>query len=571
MIYIAGIVAGLLSLWFTHWAFWPQRSLPGNRVRYTKLRLHLRLHPGRGFATLVELWLFWSKTAMLRHSRRARGDLSFWQRLRHPKEHSVFIGRGHWRHALRILAELHTLILSPPRMGKTAWLARMILRYPGPLACTSIKDDLFRFTSGIRARTGRIHVFNPQNIGGIRSTFAINVVAGCQVKETAIRRAQTLVNAVDYSKMKDGDWFRDKASQVLEALLYAAALFNGDLRMISGWVRVSTEEAQERLKADNSIEMAGALFELEKAPAEKTTATIRMVLSQILGFMSDPAVAASVLPFQGPGFDPGRFVRSRDTLYLITNSDQDQSPLAPLFALILGEIKHAATMIAQETGKGRLRRPLGYFLDEIKQCAPVPVDKWLASVGGLGLQIFTVVHDVAQLRSRWGDNGAQIIVDTCGVKVLLPGIQDARTLDDIEKICGKVSFTHKGQGRHTPEHPVVTEHPVIDAGTLRQLPDKFGLVIRANLAPVIARLPRVWNTWDYRWARMRGDDIAQVLSVAEQHAIDDQVTAQVLEQLEDVPALPVVRGNGHNPSAYPWAERLCPSPRKAGTPQTSPS
>ena len=542
-------------VWYLYWSVRPQRRLPGNRVRYTKLRLHLRMHPGRGFATLVELWLFWSKTAMLRHSKRARRDLSFWQRLRHPKEHSVFIGRAHWRHALRILAELHTLILSPPRMGKTAWLARIILRYPGPLACTSIKDDLFRYTSGIRARKGRIHVFNPQNIGEIPSTFAINVVAGCHVKETAIRRAQTLVNAVDYSKMKDGDWFKDKAAQVLEALLYAAALMNGDLRVISNWVRFSTEDAQDTLRADNSVEMAGALFELERSPAEKSTATVRMCLTQILGFMSDPAVAASVLPMEGLGFDPWAFVTSRDTLYLITNSDQDQSPLAPLFALILSEIKHEATMIAQESRKGRLRRPLGFLLDEIKQCAPVPVDKWLASVGGLGLQIFTVVHDVAQLRSRWGDNGGQIILDTCGVKMILPGVQDDRTLESLEKICGKVSFSQRGQ-----QHK--TEHAVIEAGTIRQLPDKFGLVVASNKAPVIARLPRVWNAWAYRWARLTGHDVAQVLGVREQQR------KQVLEQSELAPALPAdvpsTSGNGHKAS-YPWADRLWPATRRRAT------
>ena len=36
------------------WAFLPARYLPGNRVRHLRTRLHLRLHPGKGFATIVQ-------------------------------------------------------------------------------------------------------------------------------------------------------------------------------------------------------------------------------------------------------------------------------------------------------------------------------------------------------------------------------------------------------------------------------------------------------------------------------------------------------------------------------------
>ena len=35
---------------FAAWAFLPARHLPGNRARHLRIRLHLRLHPGKGFA-----------------------------------------------------------------------------------------------------------------------------------------------------------------------------------------------------------------------------------------------------------------------------------------------------------------------------------------------------------------------------------------------------------------------------------------------------------------------------------------------------------------------------------------
>ena len=38
----------------------------------------------------------------------------------------------------------------------------MILHYPGPVISTTTKHDVFALTSGIRARRGPVHVFNPQ-------------------------------------------------------------------------------------------------------------------------------------------------------------------------------------------------------------------------------------------------------------------------------------------------------------------------------------------------------------------------------------------------------------------------
>ena len=72
-------VAGL-----ARWALVHGRQLPGNRVRHAKVRLHLRLHPGRGYATVLELWLRWGRLAAFRKSGRIRHSLSVWQRVCWP-------------------------------------------------------------------------------------------------------------------------------------------------------------------------------------------------------------------------------------------------------------------------------------------------------------------------------------------------------------------------------------------------------------------------------------------------------------------------------------------------------
>ena len=92
--------------------------------------------------------------------------------------------------------EEHLLVMAPPRTYKTAFLADVILRYPGPVIATSTKPDIYALTATIRADLGPVHVFNPQHIGAVASTFCWSPVEGCEDPATAIRRADAFAFAV---------------------------------------------------------------------------------------------------------------------------------------------------------------------------------------------------------------------------------------------------------------------------------------------------------------------------------------------------------------------------------------
>ena len=179
----------------------PHRALaaraicPGNRIRVMRLRVRARLRPGRGHATIAELWLRWGRLAAFRKSSRSRRSLTAWERIRHPREHSILLGRAQLRHGLRVPLEEHVLIQAPPRTGKTGLLAGVILHYPGPVMSTTTKHDVYELTSGIRQRLGPVHVFNPQQIGNVASTFRWSPLQGCENPSTAIRRADAITQA----------------------------------------------------------------------------------------------------------------------------------------------------------------------------------------------------------------------------------------------------------------------------------------------------------------------------------------------------------------------------------------
>ena len=491
------LAIGLMVAAFAKWAFLPARNLPGNRVRHLRIRLHLRLHPGKGFAHLFSLWLRWGRLAALRRSSRIRPSLPTCYRFVDPRQHAVFLGRAHYWHGLRVPLEEHLLVMAPPRTYKTAFLADVILRYPGPVIATTTKPDIYALTAAVRSRLGGVHVFNPQDIGGVPSTFSWSPVEGCEDPATAIRRADAFAFAVSQKGVEDGSFWSSKASDYLRGYFHAAALAGYDLRAVAAWVSGADPDLPEQiLAAAGAHQWAMTLSEF-RSEAQKTTAAVRLVMSRALSFMADPALAASVLPAPGTGFHIPAFLRGAGTLYMIAEAVTQEAPVAPLFAAMASEVHYVAAQMGQASPSGRLDPPLLMGLDEVTQICPVPLPSWLSDSGGKGIQVCAVVHGEAQLTGRWGDHGRQVVLDTSSVKVFLPGITDTTTLDAVAKLCGQASWKVRGQ-----DH--ATRHDVATPDMIRQLPAGFALVIRGGCAPVIARLPRAWKNPAYRRARRLG-------------------------------------------------------------------
>src|ERR1019366_2569473 len=190
--------------------------------------------------------------------------------------------------------------------------------------------DLFVLTSGIRAPFGRpVFTFDPQHIGGARtrSTIRYDPVAGCQVPSVAMRHGTALTDAVRTKGTEDGNFWSDQAAIQMPALLSAAALRGLDLRSVRRWtLSGDTRDAERILRAHGRPDWADSLKQM-RGPAEKTGATVRMVLNSALKFMDDPAIAECVLPEPGAGFDIPEFLRQQGALYLIADQRTEISPI----------------------------------------------------------------------------------------------------------------------------------------------------------------------------------------------------------------------------------------------------
>jgi hypothetical protein len=63
----------------------------------------------------------------------------------------------------------------------------------------------------------------------------------------------------------------------------------------------------------------------------------------------------------------------------------------------------------------------------------------LVGAAGKGILIMPVVHGVSQLEGWCGKEGGATIWATCGSKLLLPGISDPGTLENVSRLCGSIA------------------------------------------------------------------------------------------------------------------------------------
>jgi len=502
--------AVLVLLAFARWAFVPPRHVPRWRVATMRLRIRLWLHPGRGFAWLPELWWRWGRLASFRESDRCRPGLSLWARALHPSAHSVFIGRAHYRHGLRAPIQENWTIVGRSRSGKSGWLAKVIIWFRGAVVSATTKTDLFMLTSGLRALSGRpVYVFNPQRLGGAaaRSTVRFDPVPGCEDESVAMRRGAALTDAVRVQGTEDDGFWNDQAAAMMPALLCAAALGGLDLRAPCRWVLSGdTRDAERILRAHGRGTWADTIAQL-RGEATKTGATVRMVLVAALKFMADPALAECALPGPDGGFDIGEFLCWQGTLYLIADQRSDTSPVAPLFACLVGEIHWVACQLGSGLRGGRMDPPLLLQLDEVTRICPIPVPALLADSGGRGITMMIACQGLAQLEERWGKAATRSVLDTSN-QLYVSGIADPDTLKMASDLCDTATYRARGKDGEYADYPVATP------GMIRRLPRRRALVLRGDCAPVITHLPMIWRDWRYRLARLRRRDVALLVPPA---------------------------------------------------------
>jgi type IV secretion system protein VirD4 len=233
---------------------------------------------------------------------------------------------------------------------------------------------------------------------------------------------------------------------------------------------------------------------------EKERGTVFSTVMRIFSVFNERSVAESAVACD---FDAASFVQSAGTLYLCTPR-QSPERVASLFAGILMSVVTAAYARADASPRGRLVPELGLFLDELANVVPVEDLPALASQGaGRGVVLMSIIQDFSQLRSRYGNDRANSILNNHGCKLVLPGIGDPETAEVVARMVGRGEYTDlqlSHQDGKTARSYSVRHEQMAGPDALRQLQDGTAILLYRGLSPAMVRL-RPWFS-DRRLAAM---------------------------------------------------------------------
>jgi type IV secretion system protein VirD4 len=203
-------------------------------------------------------------------------------------------------------------------------------------------------------------------------------------------------------------------------------------------------------------------------------------VQMLLRAYRSPQVQASALSCD---ITPEQLLAGNNTLYLIGDSHRSKL-LRPIFLALLQEIVDHAFHRATIHG-GRLPRPLLLCLDELGNVAPLHNLAEVASTApSHNIQLVSIFHDIAQARSRYGDQ-AQTVINSHRARIILPGVADLETLRYFSDLLGE---QHRRNQSREGGGPLPERRPLAAPQALRQLEDERALLIYGRLRPTKLRL-----------------------------------------------------------------------------------
>jgi len=394
------------------------------------------------------------------------------------------------------------LVVGPTQSGKTSGLAiPAILRWPGPVVATSVKDDLTAATWRWRSQVGPCWLFAP-TLGSLGSDSAPTVelqarrwspLGRCRTWGEAQKMATWLVEATPAREgLSDAGFWYSAAARQLAPLMLAAACGRVGMAEVASWNQGEDFETPLAI-----LSTAGHLEAWEALAAcarreDRIRSSITTTLETVLAPFCDPAVAAATSCCD---FDPDQLLAGAATLYL-SGPSHDQSRVQGLFASLLAALLGSAVERAARLG-GTLDPPLLVVLDEAANIAPVQhLDTLASTAAAMGIALVTICQDLAQLSARYGQQRCRTVVNNHRAKLILSGVSDLATLDLVSGLAGERSVRQLSwnqdlrSGARTRQSTTVYRR-LAPTDQLRRITPGWAVAIYGHYPPMLLRL-RPW-------------------------------------------------------------------------------
>jgi len=406
---------------------------------------------------------------------------------------------------LAVSVEDSAVVMAAPRLGKTSQvIIPWVADWPGPALVTSIRPDVLAATALLRRKHGPAVVLDPTGaVPGWPDRLTWSPVSGCADYGKARHRADvitTVGRTVQAADSASSGFFSSNAISLLSGWLHAAAVAGRSMDDVLRWAFAAGDQEPVHLLAEHPqaapgiADMLGSLYRLTDATRTSLWATVQASLAPLLS----PAARTAFAPSPGRSADLTALIHAGATVYLIADKDH-AAGLAPVISAFVTELTHAAETISARSKGARLDPPLGLFLDEAANIAPLPqLPDLMSHAGGSGIFTTVVLQSTAQARARWGTDGAAMLLGSATVKIALGGLsgEELRALSDLagETDQAQPGWQHGPAGTTTSS--TVRTQPVITPAQIRTLSAarREALVIHATTPAVKIRMTRHYQS-----------------------------------------------------------------------------
>lgn len=403
------------------------------------------------------------------------------------------------------------LIIFGARMGKTSsQVIPAIVDAPGAVITTSNKRDIVDGTILVAANRGEVWVFDPQNIApgldkqhgfqGLSMYFdpLDRVRNDPEQMDAAAMALADIFLASARSDNSGGDaFFTDSGRDLLGRLFLAATVGNQPITAVSSWVNdESDREPITILSAYPQWENhALALAAMYDTPERTRTGYFGQArqMAKVLGLSSAerwivPSAARSK-------FDAAAFVRSTDTLYLLSKDDRGASA-GPLTSALVATVLEEAERYSEECG-GRLPVPLVAALDEAANAVRWPqLPQLYSHYGSRGIILMTILQGYAQGERAWGKEGMEALWSTASMAIVGPGIRDTQFLTQVETLIGEYETWETSTSRSKDGISVSSskrEKKILTVAELAAMPRLRAVLLASRRRPILVETGPWWE------------------------------------------------------------------------------
>lgn len=382
------------------------------------------------------------------------------------------------------------LVAGPRTMKSSSYVIPLALAAPGACFITENKRGVLDHTRGPRAAKGDVWVFDPQGVADEPPAWWWNPLSYVVDETTAEKMAAQIAESTREPGRGDA-YFDNEAVNLLHLLLLAAAEAREPITEVYMWLTDPNSTRPVTILERGGYRAQAESLDALRSLSDRQRDGVYGSARALVGFLRNRQMMQWVTPSGSRReFNPASFVRSKDTLYALSNDGKTSA--GPLVGALTLAVFEAAEKYATSCPGGRLPTPLVGLLDEAANvCRFKDLDSKYSHYGSRGIIMLTVLQSWDQGEEIWGRHGMEKLWSASNVKIYGGGVSDTKFLQRVSDLVGPyehlTASTSSGRGGRSRSRSVV-ERPIMTVAELGALPRGRAVVIASGVRPALIRV-----------------------------------------------------------------------------------